>query len=321
MARAHEVRKKHGKKPKVGWEEPAGSKIRSAPLMKDIIRSIKELQGPQPPRPPAKRGAKPKVEWDKEKPKVGWDKKAPEVEWDKQKPLVEWGEEKPKWDEQEWLDEAPEPREKLMFKWKEKEDEEEEYDPPETNEKRFYFPWGGNFHEYSIKNDVDQGYKLHITANENNSRDVLDTVLPILQKREVLHKYVSPEYFDELKDSPGHNLHGKLITIYPETPEEAAELALEIDNALHKEGLTEGRPVRKGTELKVPGKSGMVHYRYGIFTGKDLVHPDTGEVLPKDYLVHPDTREAIPDNRDIPIPEGMKDELAVYLRRLKRKKR
>ena len=117
-----------------------------------------------------------------------------------------------------------------------------------------------------------QGFKLHVSATRDNAIEVADTVLPILRKYNVPHKVV--ENPDSYETHMVHEQRGKYVTIYPDTPEQAAQIAAELNQALTQKKLT-GYPIQGEKSL---GDSGMVYVRYGKLkndqNGLQLVRPD-----------------------------------------------
>ena len=124
---------------------------------------------------------------------------------------------------------------------------------------------------------LEEGWKLHASATPENAAKVLSVLLPLLQKEKVCHKFLLPEDFQ--KKTPESNTFDKLITIYPDSPKDAARLLKLIDNTLLKAGLTEARWKKKPENQW--GQSKMLSYRYGGFTKSTITRSD-GTRIPDD---------------------------------------
>jgi len=117
---------------------------------------------------------------------------------------------------------------------------------------------------------IDEGWKLHASATPENAEQVLGVILPILQKEKVCHKFLHPDDFR--KKTPESNTFDKLVTIYPESPKEAAKILKTLDQALKNARLTEARWKKKPDNRW--GKSQMLSYRYGGFTKPTITLPN-----------------------------------------------
>lgn len=109
--------------------------------------------------------------------------------------------------------------------------------------------------------DLDQGWKIHISATIRSAHEVLVRVEPILRKRNVLFK--TPANLQQLlilnSGAAGFSQIGKFLTIYPASTEEAVEIAGELHRA------TRGLPgPRIPFDLRYRANS-LVYYRYGSF--------------------------------------------------------
>lgn len=112
------------------------------------------------------------------------------------------------------------------------------------------------------KDDIRQGWKLHIAATILSANTVLETVAPVLKRRGVLFK--GPTSLEELQKL-NSGLHygycqvGKFITVYPRSPGEARSLARKLDQ------LTHGVPA-PAIPFDFRYRDGScVFYRYGAF--------------------------------------------------------
>jgi hypothetical protein len=115
------------------------------------------------------------------------------------------------------------------------------------------------------------GIKLHISAKEENAREIASTVLPLLLDHKMVHKIVKDtEKLKELWESKTQK--GKFITIYSKTGEEALSWAAALDEFLFRRGfrdknfvpITGDRPLQKIFPWK--SCSGGVFYRLGALT-------------------------------------------------------
>lgn len=154
--------------------------------------------------------------------------------------------------------------------------------------------------------DIEQGWKLHVSATILTANDVLEKVAPFLHARKALFK--TPLSLLELGKLNagihyGYSQIGKFITVYPQTNEEALDLAEE----LHR--LTTGlaAPMIPFDTPFCEGSS--VYYRYGAFKYIEMDNPD-GSRTPviKDYAGNltpdrRDTKDAAPDWVLNPFPK------------------
>lgn len=139
--------------------------------------------------------------------------------------------------------------------------------------------------------DPVQGWKLHVAATVLSAVQVLQNVAPLLSDLRVLFK--APRSLNELETlnsgvSYGYSQVGKFLTIYPQTTEDAVQLA----RALHK--LTRGiesPDVPFDTKYR---ESSSVYYRYGGFKASEI-ETTNGERIKA--LCTPDGN-LVPDRRD-----------------------
>lgn len=119
--------------------------------------------------------------------------------------------------------------------------------------------------------DLDQGWKLHVSATILSANEVLTSVAPYLKRRGVLFK--APRSLQELQKINsglyyGYCQVGKFITVYPRSAEEAVRLARRLRYLTRNQSA----PV-------VPFDSkfraqGSVYYRYGSFKSFHIENPD-----------------------------------------------
>ena len=86
------------------------------------------------------------------------------------------------------------------------------------------------------KDDLSQGWKLHIAATILSANKILQTVAPVLKRRGVLFK--GPTSLEELEKLNsglhyGYSQVGKFITVYPRSLREARSLACKLDELTH----------------------------------------------------------------------------------------
>ena len=153
-----------------------------------------------------------------------------------------------------------------------------------------------------------QGWKLHVSATVLNACEVLERVAPFLAARSVPYK--APRSLAELMKINsglyyGYSQVGKIITVYPPTPEAAVGLAREL------RGLTGRMPAPAVPFDQRFG--GNVYYRFGAFAYTEMEHED-GRRSPA--IRDPDGR-LVPDARDSADakPDWVTDPFAARRRR------
>ncbi len=119
--------------------------------------------------------------------------------------------------------------------------------------------------------DVEQGWKLHVSATVLNAHRVLERIAPTLLRRGIQFK--APASLAELKrlNSGLHYSYsqiGKVITVYPRSDEEAAVIA----RTLHKLTRNMSAPA---VPFDLRYKSGSnLYYRYGAFRSLEIDLPN-----------------------------------------------
>ncbi len=119
--------------------------------------------------------------------------------------------------------------------------------------------------------DPEQGWKLHLSATVLTANQLLAKVAPFLCGTDVLFK--APSSLHELGKinsglHQGFSQVGKIITVYPRSPREAASLA----GKLHR--LTYGLPAPKiPFDIRFQRDS-CVYYRYGGFKSVEMEDAD-----------------------------------------------
>jgi hypothetical protein len=149
--------------------------------------------------------------------------------------------------------------------------------------------------------DPEQGWKLHLAATVLTAGRVLQRVAPLLRERGVLFK--APASLGELKRLNsglhyGYSQVGKFITVYPQTSEEAVQLA----ERLHDLTRSMKAPAVPFDSKYRPG--GCVYYRYGAF--RSLVEEGLdGKAV---YRIRDPEGNLVPDVRDAVFnPEWVAD--------------
>jgi hypothetical protein len=139
--------------------------------------------------------------------------------------------------------------------------------------------------------DLEQGWKLHLSATTLTAHRVLEAVGPFLQSHSVLFK--GPASLQELNKLNGgiyygYTQVGKCFTIYPQTAEEAVTLA----DRLHE--LTKGMAAPAVPfDLRYRPDS-SVYYRYGAFQHQEIENEDGTVTL----ALHNPEGKLIPDLRE-----------------------
>jgi hypothetical protein len=149
--------------------------------------------------------------------------------------------------------------------------------------------------------DLTQGWKLHVAATLLSAVHVFEAVAPLLSARNVRFKApVSLNELDELNrgTSYGYSQVGKFLTVYPQTPEEAVQLARD----LHE--LTRRIPCPEIPFDLRYGPDSCVFYRYGAFQTLEI---EDSNGKPIKFIRDPNGNP-IPDKRDsVFIPEWTPD--------------
>jgi hypothetical protein len=145
-----------------------------------------------------------------------------------------------------------------------------------------------------VDRDLSQGWKLHVSATILNACEVFGLVAPLLRRMDVLFK--APASLLELKKINtglyyGYSQIGKFITIYPQSTDDAVEIAHQLDRG------TRGRACPQ-VPSDLPLRPGScVFYRYGAFEfllpegGGDSVNDDSR------LMIRAPSGELVPDLR------------------------
>ena len=164
-----------------------------------------------------------------------------------------------------------------------------------------YLPIGSRdafwvYSRHSHPGEPEQGWKLHVSATVLTACEVLERIGPLLLSRDIQFK--APASLLEIQRINsgvyyGYSQIGKLITIYPNSTEQAVQVADELDhltNTMSAPAVPFDGALRNG---------GCIYYRYGAFkpigvngpVGKEarVIRDLTGELVsdPRDGDVHP----------------------------------
>ncbi|HEX8265094.1 MAG TPA: protein kinase [Pyrinomonadaceae bacterium] len=154
--------------------------------------------------------------------------------------------------------------------------------------------------------DPDQGWKLHISATILNAPEVLETIAPFLKSEGALFKApVSIREIKKINSGIYYNYSqiGKIITIYPQTNEQAVFFAEQLHCLTEKFAAPD---VPFDFQFK-PESS--VYYRYGAFKTFELKDADGSKTL----AMHDRDGKLIPDLRysQPPYPEWISNPFPV----------
>jgi serine/threonine protein kinase len=156
------------------------------------------------------------------------------------------------------------------------------------------------YHRVHSREQPRKGWKLHVSATVLNAGRVLQKVAPLLASRGVQFKApASLKGVIRLNSglSQGYTQVGKVITVYPHTPEDMVHLA----KSLHKLTVRMAAP-------SVPfdrryNRNSNVYYRFGAFQRLEMEQPDGSRTL----AVHGPNGELVPDNREQAKPNWVTD--------------
>jgi serine/threonine protein kinase len=149
------------------------------------------------------------------------------------------------------------------------------------------------------KSDLDQGWKLHVSATILNATEVLTRIAPKLSEHGVQFK--APRSLNEVLKLNG-GLHGaysqvgKIITVYPRHDDEAVQMARILHQLTYR-----FRAPSVPFDLRF-GHTSNIYYRYGAFKKQELKHQ--GALQP---AVMSPNGELVPDVRESPKPDWVSD--------------
>lgn len=126
------------------------------------------------------------------------------------------------------------------------------------------------FMDHMTHDPPPEGWKMHVSADPNDSHAVADAVLPTLREMGVNHKVMAdPGAYAQMTGGQ----EGKFITIYPDNPAQAAEIARILGPKIA--ALKPG-PKIEGEMMIGDG----IYTRYGGFTKGTVTDPATGLQVP-----------------------------------------
>jgi Protein kinase domain len=151
----------------------------------------------------------------------------------------------------------------------------------------------------AASDDLDQGWKLHVSVTILNAPQVLAGVAPVLRDRGVQFK-AARTLNDVQNLNAGLSLNysqiGKIITVYPRNDDECVLLARRLHQLTYR-----FRAPSVPFDLRLTSNSN-IYYRYGAF--KRMQVERDGGLLP---VVKSPSGEWLPDRREIPNPDWVSD--------------
>ena len=156
------------------------------------------------------------------------------------------------------------------------------------------------YHCARSANQPERGWKLHVSATVLNAGRVLQKVAPVLIDHGVQFKAPSSlKHVIKLNSGldGGYSQIGKIITVYPETPDEAVQLA----RKLHKLTFRMAAP-EVPFDLRYSSSSN-VYYRFGAFLPLEIEHADGKRTA----AIRGPNGELVPDRREQPKPDWITD--------------
>jgi len=183
------------------------------------------------------------------------------------------------------------------------------------------FPWavtdGLFIHQsYGAGEWQIQGWKVHLSATIANALDLLDVILPILNRFGVRFKIVAslPNLLDLNNGSYGLTQVGKFVTIYPSSIQEAVGLASELRRA-----TSNLYGPRIATDHRL-ANSRIVHYRYGAFrqptgyeSSRTMILDSVGRLAPDFRLPYYTQPEIAGDDPFVKAGESHPDDSTTNL--------
>jgi hypothetical protein len=147
------------------------------------------------------------------------------------------------------------------------------------------------YHRVRDPHEPEQGWKLHISATILNAGKILDRIAPVLAAHKVQFKAPHSLYEVSRINSGliyGYSQVGKIITVYPRTPEQAVALA----ETLHK--LTRRMTAPVVAFDRRYSSASNIYYRFGAFTPLQMVNANGQHQL----AIRTPAGELIPDLRE-----------------------
>ena len=119
---------------------------------------------------------------------------------------------------------------------------------------------------YELTNN-HSAWKMHLySVDELDYQQMAEVVLPYLNKHKIAHKTLSSTMSPELLAKTAPEQTGKAFTIYPQSQEEMAQIAKDLDKLIREHNLTTNTSHITGDNQL--GDSGRLFYRYEYNTGK-----------------------------------------------------
>lgn len=119
---------------------------------------------------------------------------------------------------------------------------------------------------YELTNN-HSAWKMHLySVDELDYQQMAEVVLPYLNKHKIAHKTLSSTMSPELLAKTAPEQTGKAFTIYPQSKEEMAQVAKDLDKLIREHNLTKNNSHITGDNQL--GNSGRLFYRYEYKTGK-----------------------------------------------------
>ena len=137
---------------------------------------------------------------------------------------------------------------------------------------------------YELTNN-HSAWKMHLfSVDELDYQQMAEVVLPYLNKHKIAHKTLSSTMSPELLSRTAPEQTGKAFTIYPQSQEEMAKIAKDLDRLIREHNLTTNSSHITGDNQL--GDSGRLFYRYEFKTGKlkDRIYtPDENNLVHAAY--------------------------------------
>jgi hypothetical protein len=154
--------------------------------------------------------------------------------------------------------------------------------------------------------DQEQGWKIHIAATVLSAGDILERIGPLLSETRYLFKgAASLQELAKINSGLfyGFSQVGKCITVYPNSREDAVELAAKlytVVSGLPGPAVPYDKPYREGAPL---------YYRYGAFGSLEIENADGTRTS----AIRNGRNEVVPDRREpgAAVPEWETDPFAA----------
>ncbi len=119
---------------------------------------------------------------------------------------------------------------------------------------------------YELTNN-HSAWKMHLySVDELDYQQMAEVVLPYLNKHKIAHKTLSSTISPELLAKTSPKQAGKAFTIYPQSQEDMAQIAKDLDKLIREHNLTTNTSHITGDNQL--GDSGRLFYRYEFPSGK-----------------------------------------------------